>query len=83
MAAVPFAGSMSAAAPKQASVQGYGDSMPDMLLAYLQNKTNALAAEWDRKRAQIRTPAALEERNRFVRTRCRRTGRLSYRVRDV
>ena len=42
-----------------------------MLLAYLQNKTNALAAEWDRKRAQIRTAAALEDRNRFVRERCK------------
>jgi cephalosporin-C deacetylase-like acetyl esterase len=70
MAAIPFAASTSAA-PKAASVRGYGDAMPDMLLSYLQNKTNALAVEWERKRAQIRTPAALEERNRFVRARCR------------
>lgn len=41
-----------------------------MLLRYLANKTNTLSAEWDRKRAAIRTPAALEERNRFVRARC-------------
>ena len=68
-AAVPFATSISAAAAAP-QVRGYGEDMPDMLLAYLQNKTNALAAEWERKRAQIRTSAALEERNRFVRARC-------------
>jgi cephalosporin-C deacetylase-like acetyl esterase len=67
---MPFAISISAAAAEAPRVRGYGEDMPDMLLAYLQNKTNALAAEWDRKRAQIRTPAALEERNRFVRARC-------------
>jgi cephalosporin-C deacetylase-like acetyl esterase len=69
MAAIPFATSFSAAAAKLPQIRGYGEEMPDMLVAYLQNKTNALAAEWDRKRAQIRTPAALEERNRFVRAR--------------
>lgn len=51
------------------SVRSYSQEMPDMLLNYLAKKTNALAAEWDRKRAEIRTPAALEERNRFVRAR--------------
>ena len=48
----------------------HSEEMPDMLLRYLANKTNALAAEWDRQRARIRTRAALEERNRFVRARC-------------
>jgi cephalosporin-C deacetylase-like acetyl esterase len=48
----------------------YNDEMPDMLLHYLAKKSNELSAEWDRKRAQIRTSAALEERNRFVRARC-------------
>ena len=48
----------------------YEAEMPDMLLQYLSKKTNALSAEWDRKRAEIRTRAALEERNRFVRARC-------------
>jgi hypothetical protein len=43
--------------------------MPDMLLAYLQNKTNALAAEWDRKRAQIPHRRRLG-RAAFVRERC-------------
>jgi cephalosporin-C deacetylase-like acetyl esterase len=51
-------------------IRSYGDEMPDMVLAYLQNRTNALAASWDRKRAQIRTPAAMEERSQFVRARC-------------
>src|SRR6476660_6210975 len=71
LAALPLAPSLSAAPAKAPHARGYGEEMPDMLLAYLQNKTNALAAEWDRKRAQIRTAAALEERNRFVRERCK------------
>ena len=50
--------------------RSYEAEMPDMALRYLSSQTNALAAEWDRKRAEIRTPAALEERNRFVRARC-------------
>jgi len=40
---------------------------PDMLLSYLADKLNALSADWDQKRSLIRTPAALEARNRFVR----------------
>jgi hypothetical protein len=63
----PFAPSLSAAAAKAPQVRGYSEEMPDMLLAYLERKTNALAAEWDRNRAQIRTASAPEERNRFVR----------------
>src|SRR5947207_928291 len=70
VAAIPLAASISPASAKPAQVRGYGEEMPDMLISYLQKKTNALAAEWDRKRAQIRTPGALEERNRFVRARC-------------
>jgi len=57
-----------AAAPST-PVRSYGDEMPDMLLRYLANRTNTLAAAWDRKRAQMRTPGELEERNRFVRAR--------------
>ncbi|PYV44429.1 MAG: hypothetical protein DMG06_06535, partial [Acidobacteria bacterium] len=44
--------------------------MPDSLLTYLAQKTNALAAEWNRKRDQIHTPAELEKRNGFVRSKC-------------
>jgi len=64
-AALPLAGGAAfSAAP-------YSASMPDMLLSYVAKRTNALAAQWDEKRAQIRTAAALMERNRFVRARCR------------
>jgi len=48
----------------------YGVEMPDMLVAYLSARINELAAEWDRKRALIRTPEALAERNAFVRAKC-------------
>jgi cephalosporin-C deacetylase-like acetyl esterase len=70
VAAIPFAKSLLAAPAKLPQVRSYGDETPDMVLAYLEKKTNGLAAEWDGKRAQIRTPAAMEERNRFVRARC-------------
>lgn len=63
---------LAALSPAEAtkSTGPYDSEMPDMLLRYLSKKTNALATEWDRKRAQIRTRTALEERNRFVRARC-------------
>ena len=48
----------------------YSEIMPDMLVAYLTRKVNAVAAGWDRQRAQIRTPGQLEARNRFVRQKC-------------
>jgi cephalosporin-C deacetylase-like acetyl esterase len=63
-AALPFVPSVAF------GVGPYSENMPDMLLTYLARKTNALAAEWNEKRAQIRTPAAFAERNQFVRTRC-------------
>ncbi len=44
---------------------------PDMLLSHLTGKLNTLAAHWDRERDAIRTPAALEARNRFVRDKFR------------
>jgi cephalosporin-C deacetylase-like acetyl esterase len=72
-AAVAAAPSLSPAVSLAAATKSagsYSDEMPDMLLRYLAKKSNELSAEWDRKRAQIRTPAALEERNRFVRARC-------------
>jgi cephalosporin-C deacetylase-like acetyl esterase len=70
LAAIPVAASTSASGAELAQVHDYGKEMPDMLLSYLQNKTNTIVAEWDRKRAQIRTRTSLEERNRFVRERC-------------
>ena len=48
----------------------YSEMMPDMLVTYLTRKANAVAAHWDRQRAQIRTPEQLEARNRFVRQKC-------------
>ncbi len=38
-----------------------------MLAAYLTGRLNRLAAEWDERRARLTTPAALEERNAFIR----------------
>ncbi len=52
-----------------ARTQSYALDYPDMLLAYLAQGLNALAAKWDAVRAGIRTPADIEERNRFVRDR--------------
>ena len=45
--------------------------MPDMLLAYLSGRLNALAAKWDQERSKIRTAADVEARNRFVREKFR------------
>jgi len=59
-----FAGSVRTAAP---TVRPHSAELPDMLVSYLAQKLNALAAKWDAERAKIRTPAALEARNRFVR----------------
>jgi cephalosporin-C deacetylase-like acetyl esterase len=57
--------------PAQTPATGpsYARQFPDMLLAYLSAKLNALAERWDREREDIRTAAALEQRNRFVRAR--------------
>ncbi|MGH7968146.1 MAG: hypothetical protein ACREIC_05395, partial [Limisphaerales bacterium] len=51
-------------------VRLYSEMMPDMLVTYLTGNANAVAAHWDRERAQIRTPQQLEARNRFVREKC-------------
>jgi cephalosporin-C deacetylase-like acetyl esterase len=69
-AAMPLAPSLLPAYSQAAAARPYSQEMPDMLLHYLATKTNALADEWDQRRAQIRTPAALHARNRFVRERC-------------
>lgn len=45
----------------------YEQQYPDMLIRYLSAKLNAVCERWDGERAAIRTAAALEERNRFVR----------------
>jgi cephalosporin-C deacetylase-like acetyl esterase len=45
--------------------------MPDMLLAFLSRRLNALADKWDGERAKIRTAADVAARNRFVREKFR------------
>jgi hypothetical protein len=55
-----------------ATAPSYAEQFPDMLLANLAGKLNAHAATWDRIRDAIATPAAVEERNRFVRLNSRR-----------
>jgi cephalosporin-C deacetylase-like acetyl esterase len=51
--------------------RSYSQDFPDMLLSHLAGKLNTLAAHWDRERDAIRTQAALEARNRFVREKFR------------
>jgi cephalosporin-C deacetylase-like acetyl esterase len=62
--AVLLPSSLTASPP---AVEPYDKLYPDMLASYLVDRLNRLAAEWDEKRAAIRTPAALEERNREIR----------------
>ncbi len=61
-ALVPSAGTVLAA-----GAPSYGAEMPDMLLQYLARRLNALSAKWDQERAQVRTLAKIEQRNRYVR----------------
>lgn len=56
---------------KPATAPSYAEQYPDMLLAYLSSRLNALSEHWDKQRDAIRTVAALEERNRFVRDKFR------------
>src|ERR1044072_3766436 len=45
----------------------YGEQYPDMLLSLLARRINDAAAQWDRERARIATPAQIEAWNRAVR----------------
>jgi len=45
----------------------YSRLLPDMLAAYQVGILNRLASDWNKKRARIKTAAALEARNKFVR----------------
>jgi cephalosporin-C deacetylase-like acetyl esterase len=47
------------------------EQMPDMLLAYLSKRLNALAQKWDMERAKIRSAEDVGARNRFVREKFR------------
>ncbi|MGD0579556.1 MAG: alpha/beta hydrolase family protein, partial [Bryobacteraceae bacterium] len=51
----------------QSGQPSYERDFPDMLLAYLAARLNALAVKWDAVRDAIRTGADVEARNRFVR----------------
>ncbi|MGH9325084.1 MAG: alpha/beta hydrolase [Terriglobia bacterium] len=53
--------------PQPEFTRSYSREMPDMLVSYLAERLNGLAAEWDRKRALITTAAEMEARNAFVR----------------
>ena len=59
LAAIPFAAPLAAASAKAPQVRGCGEDMPDLVLAYLQKKTNALAAEWDRQITKRTHPLVL------------------------
>ena len=50
-----------------ATGEPYDRTMPDMLATYFAKELNQLASQWDARRQAIRTAAALEARNKFVR----------------
>jgi cephalosporin-C deacetylase-like acetyl esterase len=54
-----------------ATAPGYAGQYPDMLVSHVAGRLNALASQWDVKRSALRTPADIEERNRFVREKFR------------
>ena len=60
-------GALAAAAPAlMPGAPAHSEQTPDMLLAYLSQRLNKLAAKWDEERARIHTAADVEARNRFV-----------------
>ena len=48
-------------------VRSYDREYPDMLLAFLAKRLNALNSNWDAERAKLKTRGDIERRNRFVR----------------
>jgi cephalosporin-C deacetylase-like acetyl esterase len=54
-----------------ATARSYLADAPDMLLAHLTGKLNALAARWDQARERVKTAAETTARNRFVREKVR------------
>ena len=65
-------GALAAAAPELIpGAPAHSEQTPDMLLAYLSQRLNKLAAKWDEERASIHTAADVEARNRFVREKFR------------
>src|SRR3954469_1037378 len=49
----------------------HSEQSPDMLLSFLSQRLNKLAADWDKTRAGIHSAADVEARNRFVREKAR------------
>jgi dienelactone hydrolase len=47
--------------------RSYSEELPDMLATFLTTKLNQLAANWDRRRAQLQTVSELRKRNATVR----------------
>jgi cephalosporin-C deacetylase-like acetyl esterase len=56
--------------PQTPSARLYSEMMPDMVVTYITQKVNAVAADWDQRRSQIRTTEQIAARNRFVREKC-------------
>ncbi len=54
-----------------AGAHSYDEELPDMLVSYICDKANKLAAKWDQVRSQIHTAADMQQRNRFVREKLR------------
>ena len=60
-----------------AAERSYLADAPDMLVAHVTGRLNALAAKWDEERTRIHTAAEVEARNRFrARETSRDAGRL-------
>jgi cephalosporin-C deacetylase-like acetyl esterase len=66
-----FVSAMALSPMRAFAASSYSREFPDMLLAYLAGKLNALAQKWDRERDNIETAAQLEDRDRFVREKFR------------
>ena len=54
-----------------AAERSYLADAPDMLVAHVTGRLNALAAKWDEERTRIHTAAEVEARNAFVREKLR------------
>jgi cephalosporin-C deacetylase-like acetyl esterase len=63
--------SASLASQQSFAAPGHLEQMPDMLLALLSRRLNALAQKWDQERAKIRSADDVHARNRFVREKFR------------
>jgi cephalosporin-C deacetylase-like acetyl esterase len=65
----PGAGTRLCATAQADAARSYLEDSPDMLLAYVSARLNALAAKWDGVRSGIRSAEDVLARNRFIRER--------------